>query len=184
MCDSVRLRPKARTEGAVHVFGRHACKTASGAARVLHPQQSLRVADVIAEVLRERGCDVSQAGIELTDPRYSEKFSRFPFRHAAFDLLAVLPAQLRRATGQITIPDAAREGACDLVCFGSATWFFTTNMPLRSYLKCDEAGKILAGRPFAAYVVCRRFGGAAAGSGAAQGDLLHRGRARRQGMTR
>ena len=30
-------------------------------------------------------------------------------------------------------------------------------MPLRSYLKSDEARTILAGKPFAAYVVCRRY---------------------------
>src|SRR4051794_19475029 len=122
-----------------------------------HTQQSLRVCDAMAEALRARGCDVSQAGIEFTDPRYEEKFSRFPFRHAIFDLLAVLPGQVRRKTGQIRIPDVAREGNYDLVCFGSPTWFFTTNMPLRSYLKSDEAGKVLAGKRFAAYVVCRRY---------------------------
>jgi hypothetical protein len=32
-----------------------------------------------------------------------------------------------------------------------------TNLPLRSYLKSDEAGKVLSGKPFAAYVVCRRY---------------------------
>jgi hypothetical protein len=122
-----------------------------------HTQQSLRVADAMAEVLRERGCDVSLAGIEFTDPHYARKFGRFPFRHALFDLLTVLPAQTRRATGQIRIPDAAREGDYDLVCFGSPTWFFTTNMPLRSYLKSAEAAKVLAGKRFAAYVVCRRY---------------------------
>src|ERR1035437_11099787 len=66
-----------------------------------HTRQSLRVADAMADVLRERGCDVSLAGIEFTDPRYAGKFDRFPFRHAVFDLLAVLPAQVRRSTGQI-----------------------------------------------------------------------------------
>jgi hypothetical protein len=30
-------------------------------------------------------------------------------------------------------------------------------MPLRSYLKSDEARTVLAGKPFAAYVVCRRY---------------------------
>ena len=30
-------------------------------------------------------------------------------------------------------------------------------MPLRSYLKSDEARNVLAGKPFAAYVVCRRY---------------------------
>ena len=69
----------------------------------------------------------------------------------------MLPAQVRRSTGQIRIPDAAREGDYDLICFGSPTWFFTTNMPLRSYLKSAEAGKMLAGKRFAAYVVCRRY---------------------------
>src|ERR1039457_4977903 len=94
-----------------------------------HTHQSLRVADAMAGVLRERGCDVALAGIEFTDPRYAGNFSRFPFRHAVFALLAVLPAQVRRSTGQIRIPDAAREGDYDLVCFGSPTWVFTTNMP-------------------------------------------------------
>jgi flavodoxin len=122
-----------------------------------HTEQSRRVADAMAGVLRERGCDVSLAGIEFTDPRCARKFDRFPFRHAVLDLLAVLPAQVRRSTGQIRIPDAAREGEYDLVCFGSPTWFFTTNMPLRSYLKSAEAGKVLAGKRFAAYVVCRRY---------------------------
>jgi hypothetical protein len=122
-----------------------------------HTQQSLRVANAMAGVLRERGCDVSVAGIEFTDPRYARKFARFPFRHGLLDLLTVLPAQTRRATGQIRIPDAAREGDYDLICFGSPTWFFTTNMPLRSYLKSAEAAKVLAGKRFAAYVVCRRY---------------------------
>ena len=122
-----------------------------------HTQQSLRVADAMAGVLRERGCDVCLAGIEFTDPRYAGKFGRFPFRHAVLDLLAVLPAQVRRSTGQISIPDPAREGDYDLICCGSPTWFFTTNMPLRSYLKSAEAGKVLAGKRFAAYVVCRRY---------------------------
>jgi hypothetical protein len=122
-----------------------------------HTQQSLRVADAMAEVLRQRGCDVSLAGIEFTDPRYAARFDRFPFPHLYRDLFAMLPAQARRATGQIRIPEAAQAGDYDLVCFGSPTWFFRTNLPLRSYLKSPEAGKVLAGKPFAAYVVCRRY---------------------------
>ena len=30
-------------------------------------------------------------------------------------------------------------------------------MPVRSYLESDEAHTVLAGKPFAAYVVCRRY---------------------------
>ena len=122
-----------------------------------HTQQAKRVCDAMAEVLRGRGCDVSQAGIEFTDPHYAKNFKVFPFRHAVFGILPLLWPQLRRKTGQIRIPDAAREGDYDLVCFGSPTWFFTTAMPLRSYLKSDEARTVLAGKPFAAYVVCRRY---------------------------
>jgi hypothetical protein len=122
-----------------------------------HTHQSIRMADAMAGVLRERGCDVTLAGIEFTDPHYARKFGRFPFRHGLLDLLTVLPAQVRRSTGQIGIPDAAREGDYDLVCFGSPTWFFTTNMPLRSYLKSAEVKKVLVGKPFAAHVVCRRY---------------------------
>src|SRR5256885_15886087 len=121
-----------------------------------HTEQSRRVADAMAGVLRERGCDVSLAGIEFTDPRYAGKFGRFPFRHAVLDLLAVLPAQVRRSTGQIRIPDVAREGDYDLICFGSPTWFFTTNMPLRSYLKSAEAGEGPAGKRVGAHRGWRR----------------------------
>ncbi len=122
-----------------------------------HTQQALRVADAMADVLRERGCEVTKAGIEFTEPRYLDRFSVFPFRHAVFDIVPLLIPQLRQKTGQIKIPEAAQAGDYDLICFGSPTWFFRTAMPLRSYLESDEAGKILAGKPFAAYVVCRRY---------------------------
>jgi hypothetical protein len=98
-----------------------------------------------------------QAGIEFTDPHYAKNFKVFPFRHAVFGILPLLWPQLRRQTGQIRIPDEAKAGDYDLVCFGSPTWFFTTAMPLRSYLKSDEARTVVAGKPFAAYVVCRRY---------------------------
>src|SRR3954451_22773779 len=122
-----------------------------------HTEQARRVCEAMADVLRERGCDVSQAALEFTDPHYAKNFKVFPFRHAVFDILPMLWPQLRRKTGQIRIPDVAKTGDYDLVCFGSPTWFFTTNMPLRSYLKSDEAKSVLAGRSFAAYIVCRRY---------------------------
>jgi hypothetical protein len=122
-----------------------------------HTQQAQRVCDAMAEVLRGRGCDVTQAQIEFTDPHYAKNFQEFPFRHAVFSILPLLWPQLRRKTGQIEIPDEAKAGDYDLVCFGSPTWFFRTCMPLRSYLKSEEAGTVLAGKPFGAYVVCRRY---------------------------
>jgi hypothetical protein len=122
-----------------------------------YTEQAKKVSDAMAEVLRGRDCDVSQAGIQFTDPHYAKNFRVFPFRHAVFGILPLLWPQLRRKTGQIGIPEAAKQGDYDLVCFGSPTWFFTTAMPLRSYLKSDEAHTVLAGTPFAAYVVCRRY---------------------------
>jgi len=122
-----------------------------------HTQQAQRVCETMAGVLRGRGCDVSQAAIEFTDPHYAKNFKEFPFKHAVFGILPLLWPQLRRKTGQIQIPDEAKTGDYDLVCLGAPTWFFTTAMPLRSYLKSDEAHTLLAGTPFAAYVVCRRY---------------------------
>jgi len=115
------------------------------------------VSDAMAETLRERGCDVTKASIEFTEPKYVERFSRFPFRHAVFDIVPLLLPQLRRKTAQIRIPDEARSGDYDLVVVGSPTWFFMSAMPIRSYLKSDEARTVLDGTPFSVYVVCRRY---------------------------
>ncbi len=122
-----------------------------------YTQQNPRVVEAMAGALRERGCEVQQALIEFTDKRYAERFSRFPLRHPWLDVLGMLIPQARRATGEIRIPEVARQGDYDLICFGSPTWLFTTAMPVRSYLKSEEAGRILAGKQFAAYVTCRRY---------------------------
>lgn len=122
-----------------------------------HTKQAQRVSDAMTATLQERGCDVTHASIEFTDPHYAKNFSVFPFRHAVFSILPLLLPQLRRKTGEIRIPDEAKQGDYDLVVLGSPTWFFTTNMPLRSYLKSDEAKAVLAGKPFGVYVVCRRY---------------------------
>src|SRR3954454_3694759 len=122
-----------------------------------YTQQSLRVVEAMADVLRARGCEVRQAAIALTDKRWAERFSRMPLRHAYRDILGMLPAQLRGATGEIQIPDDARQGNYDLICIGSPTWFFRPSVPIRSYLKSREARRILEGKRFTAFVVCRRY---------------------------
>jgi hypothetical protein len=121
-----------------------------------YTQQSRLVAEAIADVLRDQGCDVRQAAIEFTDKRWAERFSRFPLRQAWLDILGMLPAQLRGATGEIEIPENAREGGYDLVFIGSPTWF-RQSVPVRSFLRTDEARRLLDGKRFAAYVVCRRY---------------------------
>jgi menaquinone-dependent protoporphyrinogen IX oxidase len=120
-------------------------------------QQARRVAEATADVLRDRGCEVRLAAIEFTDDRYADRFSRFPFRRVYYDLLTMLPAQLRRATGQIRVPEEALTDNYDLVCIGSPTWWLTTCMPVRSFLKSEAAERLLKGKRFAAFVVCRRY---------------------------
>src|SRR3954447_5823916 len=105
--------------------------------------QSQRVADVMAETFGERGFEVERAAIEFTDARYAKRFSRFPLRHAYIDVFRMLLPQLRRATGEIRVPDVVTQGTYDLVCIGSPTWWLTTNMPIRSFLESEAAGRLL-----------------------------------------
>lgn len=119
--------------------------------------QSHKVLDAAGEVFRRRGCEVDWGGIEFTDQRYAERFSRFPMRRVWPDMLSVLPAQKRGDIGAIEIADTVRDGDYDLICIGSPTWWKTVSMPMRSFLESDEARKLLADRPFAVFVVCRRY---------------------------
>jgi menaquinone-dependent protoporphyrinogen IX oxidase len=122
-----------------------------------YTQQTLKVAEAMVDALVERGCDVRLAAIQFTDRRYAERFTRFPLKHAYGDVLGMAPAQLRAATGEILIPPEARSGEYDLICVGSPTWFFRPSVPIRSFLKSDEAGGLLDGKQFAVFVVCRRY---------------------------
>jgi len=81
-----------------------------------YSQQTLRVVEAMAAALRERGCDVREAKIEFTDPRHADRFSRFPLRHPYRDIFGMVFAQFLRMTGQIRVPDEARESGYDLVC--------------------------------------------------------------------
>jgi menaquinone-dependent protoporphyrinogen IX oxidase len=119
--------------------------------------QSLKVLEAAGEEFRKRGCEVDKAPIEFTDPRYAERFSRFPMRRVWPDMLSVLPAQKRGDTGEIRTPDTVRNGDYDLICIGSPTWWQTASMPIRSFLKSNEARKLLEGKPFAVFVVCRQY---------------------------
>jgi menaquinone-dependent protoporphyrinogen IX oxidase len=119
--------------------------------------QALKVLQAAAEVFGERGYEVHHAAIEFTDNRFAEPFSRFPMRHMWRDFFSVLGAQTRRATGEIRTPNTVRDEDYDLICIGSPTWWRTTSMPMRSFLKSEDARKLLDGKPFAVFVVCRRY---------------------------
>jgi multimeric flavodoxin WrbA len=119
--------------------------------------QSARVVEAMADALRGRGYDVREAAIEFTDKRWAERFTRMPLRHAYLDILGMLPAQARQATGEIRLPDDLAETEYDLICIGSPTWFFLPSVPVRSFLESDAARRLLERKPFAAFVVCRRY---------------------------
>lgn len=124
-----------------------------------YTQQAKRVAEAMAETLRSEGYDVTNAAIELTDKRWVKNFAKFPMNNGFLDVLKMLPAQSRKATGEIKIPDTVTSGHYDLVIIGSPTWWLTTSIPIRSFLKSPEATTLLSGTPFAGYVVCRRYWG-------------------------
>ena len=119
--------------------------------------QARKVLDAAGEVFEERGCEVYRAPIEFTDPRYAERFSRFPMTHVWRDFIGMLPAQTLKVTGAIRTPDEVRRSDYDLICIGSPTWWRDVSMPLRSFLKSDEAPPLLGGTPFAVFAVCRRY---------------------------
>jgi len=120
-------------------------------------QQALKVTEDMESVFRDRGWEMERAQIEFTDARYKDRFAKFPLQHRYLDIIRLLPGQLRRATGEIRIPEQAKSGDYDLVVIGSPTWWLTTCMPIRSYLKSPEAKAFLKGKKFGAFVVCRRY---------------------------
>ncbi len=120
-------------------------------------QQTRRVADTMAEVLRGRGYDVTESAIEFTDPRYSTRFAKRPMDWPITKIFGMLPAQVRKKTGEIRISPEASAGDYDLVVVGSPTWWLTTCMPVRSYLHDPASGGVLAGKPFAAFSTSRRY---------------------------
>src|SRR4051794_26980216 len=120
-----------------------------------YTRQTRLVAEAMAEVFTDQGCEVRQAAIELSDRRYADRFDSFPL--SLRKLIGMLPAQARHAVGEIRVPDEVSEGEYDLVCVGSPTWWLTACLPIRSFLSSPEAGPIFSGKRFTVFVVCRRY---------------------------
>ena len=119
--------------------------------------QTLKVVETMAEVMKSRGCHVSLAPIEFTDPRYEKRFEHFPMKHPFREVVAMIPAELRRRPAIIGIPVAATRGDYDFVLVGAPTWWLSTSVPMRSFLESPAARQILKGKPFGAAVPCRRY---------------------------
>ena len=100
-----------------------------------HTQQAQRVCDAMAEVFRGRGCDVTQAAIEFTEPRYVDRFAHVPLqarrlRHRAAARAAAAPedrpdrhpgggASRRLRPGRAS---ARRPGSSGQPCRSARTW--------------------------------------------------------------
>jgi hypothetical protein len=122
-----------------------------------YTNQTAKVLDVMAEELRARGCAVTMACLDFTDPRYDDRFKTFPMPHPFREVLGMIPAELSRKPEKIGIPDAVTARRYDLVVFGSPTWWLSTNVPIRSFLESDTARQVLQSKRFTAAVVCRRY---------------------------
>lgn len=120
-------------------------------------KQTLKVVETMADALRGRGCDVHLGAIEFTDPRYADRFRTFPMPRPFLEVVGMIPAEARRRPAQIHIPAVVSERDYDLVCIGSPTWWLSTNVPIRSFLESETAGRVLKGKSFAAAVACRRY---------------------------
>lgn len=120
-------------------------------------QQTGRVAEVVETALTEKGYAVTTSAIEFTDPHWTKVLSGVPMERPAVQIPRLLVAQRMRRTGEIRIPEEAARRDYELVVIGSPTWWLTTNMPIRSYLKSGEAESALDGTPFAAFSVSRRY---------------------------
>ena len=119
--------------------------------------QTRTVASTMADALRTRGWDVTEAPLEFTDEHYGKRFSKLPMSWPVAKITGMLPAQLRRKTGEIAIPPEATSSDYDLVVIGSPTWWLTTCMPVRSYLHDRASLPVLAGKPFAVFTTSRRY---------------------------
>jgi len=122
-----------------------------------YTQQTLKVVETMAGVLRDRGSEVVLAAIEFIDPRYADRFREFPMPHPYREVLGMILPELRRATGKIRIPAVVTEREYDLVFIASPTWWLSTNVLIRSFLESEAADLVLKGKRFAVAVVCRRY---------------------------
>jgi hypothetical protein len=122
-----------------------------------YTQQTLKIVETMAGVLCDRGAEVVLAGIEFTDSRYADRFKEFPMPHPYREVIGMIPPEFVHSTGKIRIPDVVTEREYDLVCIGSPTWWLSTNVPIRSFLESETAGRVLKGKRFAVAVICRRY---------------------------
>lgn len=119
--------------------------------------QTLKLVEGMSDVLEQRGCDVTKAAIEFADPRYESRFEHFPMKRPFLEVVAMIPAELRRRPAAIGIPTAVTSGTYDFIVVGAPTWWLSTDVPMRSFMESAEAADLFKGKPFTGVVTCRRY---------------------------
>ena len=122
-----------------------------------YTNQTKKVLDVMAEELQGRGCEVTFAKIELTDPRYEKRFETFPLKKPYREMFGMIPAELRNRPVEIAIPDSVTAKEYDLVVVGAPTWWLSTDVAMRTFMESDEGRQVLKDKPFATVICCRRY---------------------------
>jgi hypothetical protein len=115
-------------------------------------RQTHRVAEAMAAGFRDAGCEPTPCAIEFIDERYPIEF---PFRPVWPKLLRWVWPQVRGVTGKVRVPEDILAGDYDLICIGSPSWWLHPAMPVVSFLSSSAAERLLRGRRFAMFAVCR-----------------------------
>ena len=122
-----------------------------------YTNQTKKVLDTMAGVLRDRNCEITFAQIELTDRRYEKRFESFPLKKPYREMFGMIPAELRDKPVEIAIPDSVTERPYDLVIVGAPTWWLSTDVAMRTFMESKEAEKAMKDKPFATVICCRRY---------------------------
>lgn len=115
--------------------------------------ESERAATLAAEAIRADGGDATLCRIEMPDP--ADRLAR-PLSLA--DSKRWTQAAQKGATVRIAFnPAEALGNEYDLVLLFTSTWGDHPCVPIRSFLEGPDAARVLNGRPFGVFVVCRRL---------------------------
>jgi hypothetical protein len=114
--------------------------------------EAAKAVDLVAETARGAGWEPVTCRIAFADPAIAP---HRPFR------IADTKAWVKAATDGVTMPMRyepadALDRPYDLVLLFTNTWNHHPSVPVNSFLNSPAAAKLLGGRPFGIYVVCRR----------------------------
>ncbi len=87
-----------------------------------------------------------------------EPVTAFPFPWKAYTFFDAMPETVERIASPVKpLPEAILNKDYDLVILGYQTWFLHPSQPVTSFLKSDQAKKLLAGKPVLTVIGCRNM---------------------------